>query len=221
MMMSRSIFVINPNSSEAVTQAIDRALDCLRTPGELEIRCLTLEEGPPGIESQRQSDGVIRPLCNLIGRLEEQAAAFVIACFSDPGLHSAREETTRPVLGIAESGALTALTMGQRFGVISILAGSIPRHMRYFGAMGILDRLAGDRAVGLGVAELADHDKTFARMVEVAKSLRDGDGANVLVLGCAGMADYRTPLAKELKMPVVDPTQSAVAMAIGRVRLSW
>jgi allantoin racemase len=219
--MAQTIFVINPNSSKAVTDSIDRALDCLRIPGESPIACLTLEEGPPGIESQRHIDGVVGPLRRRIAQLDAEAAAFIIACFSDPGLYSAREETTRPVLGIAECGVLTALTLGQRFGVISILPTSVPRHLRYFGAMGVQDRLAGDRPVGLGVAELEDREKTFDRMVEVGKTLRDNDGANVLIMGCAGMAFYRRPLTEELNLPVVDPTQAAVAMAIGRVRLAW
>lgn len=94
------------------------------------ITCLSLEEGPSGIESQRQVDGVIGPICRKIAQLESQASAFVLACFSDPGQHSAREETALPVLGIAESGALMALALGERFGVISILPTSIARHTR-------------------------------------------------------------------------------------------
>ena len=52
-------------------------------------------------------------------------------------------------------------------------------------------------------------------------ALRDTDGADVVIMGCAGMARYRKPLQDELGIPVVEPTQAAVAMAIGRVRLNW
>jgi allantoin racemase len=69
------------------------------------------------------------------------------------------------------------------------------------------------------VVELSDEDRTFARMGEVGARLRDRHGADVLVLGCAGMAQYRAPLEEELQLPVVDPTQAAVTMAIGTVRL--
>ena len=92
----------------------------MRIAGGPAIECLTLAEGPPGIESQSDADGVIAPLCRTIRAREADAAAFVIACFSDPGLHSAREHP-KPVLGIAECGILTALTLGQRFGIIAIL----------------------------------------------------------------------------------------------------
>src|SRR5947207_12346721 len=123
-----AIIVINPNSTEAVTRAMDDGLAPLRRPGGPDIRCQTLHEGPPGIESQRDADSVILPLCRSIAAQEDDAAAFVIACFSDPGLFSARETTAKPVFGIAECGILSALTLGHKFGVISILAQSVPRH---------------------------------------------------------------------------------------------
>src|SRR5581483_10176704 len=215
------IVVINPNSTEAVTAAIDAAIEPLRMTGGPELVCQTLAEGPPGVESQSDADSVIAPLCRKIAGQGNAASAFVIACFSDPGLHAAREATERPVLGIAECGILTALTLGQRFGVISILKKSIPRHLRYIAAMGVGGRLAGDLPIGLGVAELADAETTLARMSEVGAALRDAHGADVLVLGCAGMARYRDQLQQALGIPVVEPTQAAVTMAIGRVRLGW
>ena len=66
---------------------------------------------------------------------------------------------------------MTALTLGQRFGVIAILPTSIPVTCAP-GAMGVLDRLAGDRALGLGVLELADRDRTLAAMIETGLRLR-------------------------------------------------
>ncbi len=130
-MTTQQIVVINPNSTEAVTQAIDRALDPLRMTGGPEIECMTLSEGPPGIESQADVDSVVAPICSLVRARDNDAAAFVIACYSDPGLQAARESTERPVLGIAECAMLTALTRGERFGLISILESGIPRHLRY------------------------------------------------------------------------------------------
>ena len=218
--MSDTIVVINPNSTESVTRGIHRACEPLRMPGGPRIECVTLAEGPPGIQTQRDVDCVVGPLLRLIGELDSRAAAFVIACFSDPGLHSARETTRKPVLGIMESGILTALTLGQRFGVIAILPGSIARHLRMINAMGVAGRLASERAVGLPVVELADESKTAVRMIEVGRQLA-ADGANSIVMGCAGMAQYRDHVEQAAGIPVVEPTQAAVAMAIGRVRLGW
>jgi allantoin racemase len=219
--MPDRILVINPNSTDAVTQGIDEAMAPLRFPAGPEIHCVTLREGPPAVESQSDADGVILPLCRLIRESEANGAAFAIACFSDPGLFAAREVTSKPVLGIAECGVLAALTLGQRFGVISILARSVPRHLRYIAAMGVRDRLAADLPIGLGVLELADRRTTLACMIEVGRQLRDQHGSDVLVMGCSGMACYRADLEAAVQLPVVEPTQAAVAMAIGRLRLGW
>jgi len=220
-MNMEKILVINPNSTEVVTRGIDEACEPLRMAGGPAIDCVTLKEGPPGIETQQQVDGVVAPMLKLVREKEGEYAAFVIACYSDPGLHSVREATRKPVLGIAECGILTALTLGQRFGVIAILQQSIPRHLRYVGALGVTERLAGELPVGLTVVELSNEEKTFGRMVAVGKTLREQHGADVVVMGCAGMARYRKPLQDEIGIPVVEPTQAAVTMAIGRVRLNW
>jgi Asp/Glu/hydantoin racemase len=219
--MPGAIIVINPNSTEAVTAAMHEGLAPLRVPGGPEIICQTLREGPPGVESQYDADSVIMPLCRTIAAQDAGAAAFVIACFSDPGLFSAREVTRKPVFGIAECGILSALTLGHRVGVISILAASVPRHLRYVAAIGIGARLAGDLPIGLGVTALADPRAARERMIEVGATLRDRHGADVLVMGCAGMARYRDELEEAVQLPVVEPTQAAVAMALGRVRLGW
>ncbi len=219
--MSDTIYVINPNSTERVTREIDVAVEPLRITGGPAIECLTLAEGPPGIQSQRDADGLIPALLKRAAGLENEAAAFVVACFSDPGMHALREQSEKPVLGIAESGVLTALTLGQRFGIVAMLQNSIPRHLRYLGAMGMMDRFAGDLPVNLTIADMADDALTLSRMIAVGRSLRDTHHADVLVMGCAGMARFREPLERELGIPIVEPTQAAVTLALGRVRLGW
>mgnify|MGYP006274965445 CR=1 FL=1 len=218
--MAQRILVINPNSTQAVTDGIDRALDPLRLADGPVFECVTLAEGPPGIQTQRDVDGVIGPLTRLIASREQDCDAFVIACYSDPGLYSAREVTRKPVLGISECGVLTALTLGHRFGVIAILAGSIPRHLRYLGAMGVTDRLAAELPVGLQVTELADAGRTRERLIATGRQLVESHGAHVIVMGCAGMAQYRKALEDAVGVPVVEPTQAAAGMALARVRLA-
>ncbi len=218
--MPLRIYVINPNSSAFVTAEIDRAVAPLRSTHGPAIECLSLPEGPPGIQSQRDVDGVIAPMLRKAAELEAEAGAFVVACFSDPGLHALREQSRRRIFGIAESGVLNALTLGQRFGMIAILPTSIPRHLRYFGAMGVTQRLAADLPIGLGVAELSDDKRALSRMIEVGTTLKTVHGADVLVMDCARMARFRASLEDAVGLPVVEPTQAAVAMAVGRVRLS-
>lgn len=218
--MTQSLIVINPNSSVSVTAGIDAAVAPLRRFG-VPIKCLTLQEGPEAIESQRDADLTIAPLLSLAWEYEEEALGFVVACFGDPGLHALRDAVSVPVLGIQESAVMMALTLGQRFGVISILPASIPRHMRAFGSMGVMDRLAGDRAIGLGVAELGQEARTREAMAICGRRLRERDGADVLIMGCAGMAGYRAGLEEATGLPVVEPCQAAVTMALGQIALGY
>ncbi len=219
--MSDRILVINPNSSATVTQGIDAAMAPLRLSGGPAIECVSLERGPSGIENEGHIAQVTPLIAEAIKSRDNDCAGFVIACYSDPGIALARETTKKPVLGIAECGMLTALTLGQKFGVIAILDKSIPRHLRYLAGLGLTDRCVGERAVGLGVGELSDEGRTLERMIAAGRQLKDQDRADVIVMGCAGMARYRDRLEQAVGLPIVEPTQAAVGMAIGRVRLGW
>lgn len=215
------ILVVNPNSSVTVTRGIDAALEPLRRLGGPAIATATLAEGPPGIQTETHTVAVVGPMCELMRREDATTSAFVIACFSDPGLYVAREATTKPVFGIMNAGMATALNLGNKVGVIAILPTSVNRHLRFFRAMGIIDRVAGDRPLGLQVVELADESKTLDRMIATARALKDSDGADVIVMGCAGMARYRERIEDAVGVPVVEPTQAAVTMALGAVTFGW
>lgn len=218
--MSRPrIRVINPNSNPVVTQALAEALKPLEFADGPELTCETLAEGPYGIESQADADGVVMPLRRLI-ESDNSSAAFVIACYSDPGLQACREGTDRPVFGIAECGVLTVLTRADAFGVIAIGQRSIRRHLRYLRQIGLMDRLAAERPLGISVAEAASGAGALERMIEVGRVLKDQDGAGAIVMGCAGMARHRKPLEAALGIPVIDPTQAAVTMALGAVQFA-
>src|SRR5690606_8396242 len=148
------------------TAAIDRALQPWRMAGGPALECVTLDEGPPGIETQAHVEQVVQTICTLV-RERADAAAFVIACLSDPGRPAACEATRAPVSGIAECGLLTALARGERFASLAILPSSLPRPLRYVRQLGLHARFAGELPLGLGVLELADEARTFERMVTV------------------------------------------------------
>ena len=215
----RRIRVVNPNSNEAVTRGLDVGLEPLRFANGPEIVCSTLADGPFGIETQADVESVVMPLRRMV-EADNSSDAFVIACYSDPGLHVCREATTRPVFGIAECGVLTALARAGRFGVIAISQRSIARHMRYLLQMGLTDRLAGERPLEMSVAETASGEKTLERMINVGCQLKEKDGAEAVIMGCAGMARHRRHLEETLGIPVIDPTQAAVTMALGVVLFS-
>ncbi|KGE00055.1 Asp/Glu racemase [Achromobacter sp. RTa] len=215
-MPNARITLVNPNSLAKVTEAIDRAVAPFRRL-PLEFRCLTSADGPAGIQTQAEADASIAPLARLVRQEAAGTDAFIVACFSDPGLHGLRDLVPVPVLGIGECSVLTAMGMAARIGVIAIAGAAIPRHLRYFRAMGVADRICGELALDMKVSELADAELAFQRMAAVGRTLRDAHGADALIMGCAGMADLRGRLEDACGVPVVEPTQAAVGMAVGRI----
>ena len=108
------IRVVNPNSNEAVTRGARarRWSRCVLAMGRKSC-ARRWPKGPFGVETQEHVESVTMPLRRLV-EADNASDAFVIACYSDPGLHVCREGTTRPVFGIAECGVLTALARGER-----------------------------------------------------------------------------------------------------------
>jgi allantoin racemase len=210
------ILVINPNSNEAVTEGMAKVLQSFNFSDGPEIVCVSLTQGPFGIESQADIEFVKLPLRNMVSERKD-IEAFVIACYSDPGLQVCREATDRPVFGIQECAVLAAMAQGDRFGVIALQELSIRRHLIYLRQMGVIGRFAKERAVNLSVEECASGAKTFDKLCTVAQQLRDEDKADTVILGCAGMASHRSSLESRIGIPVIDPVEAAVSMAMHTV----
>jgi Asp/Glu/hydantoin racemase len=210
--VSGPIVVVNPNSNKDVTDGLDAALKAFRLRGGPPILCVTLEDGPRAIESAQDAAIVVRHLVRLVSERPD-AAAFVIACYSDPGVDACREVTRTPVYGIQECGVMAALARVDRIGVIALSDHSIRGHRRHLRRLGLLDRLVGERAAALSVADSAG-EAAFGALREAGRALVS-DGAEAVVLGCAGMARHRAGLEWALGVPVIEPTQAAVAMALG------
>ena len=207
------ILVINPNSDESVTEGMIRELKGFHFSEGPRIECVSLSDGPFGIESQADIEAVTLPLRKMVSE-SRNVDAFVIACYSDPGLHVCREASEKPVFGIQECGVLTAMSLGDRFGVIALQESSIRRHLRYLRQMGVMERLAGERAASLSVRESVSGKGTFEKLLKAAKQLRDSDQADTIILGCAGMAGHRAKLELVIGIPVIAPVQAAVSMAM-------
>ncbi|BAF87963.1 putative hydantoin racemase [Azorhizobium caulinodans ORS 571] len=211
------ILVINPNSDVAVTEALSRAVEPFRLGGGPAIECLTIAESPLGIMTQRDVYEAALRTADL-AKARPDASAIVIACYSQPGLDLLRTETRRPVVGMQDAGVLAAMGLADRFGVIAVAEGSIPRHLANLARMGVMSRLAGEVAPAraLTVAESGDPSASFDLLREAGTKLKQM-GAGAIILGCAGMSPQRGILEEALGIPVVDATQAAVAQALGRV----
>jgi Asp/Glu/hydantoin racemase len=210
------ILVINPNCSVDCSAGIEAAIAPFRFPGGASLEVATLADGPPAIYSWSDWHAVVEPLCR---RIESQAAdAYVIACASDPGIEAARLVTNRPVLGVFRSAVAAAIARAERFGVISIVEQSKPRHLLALRAMGLAERLVADVALNVTMETLLDPELAQARLIAAARELAAA-GAGTLILGCTGMAHHRSAIAEAVGLPVIEPCQAGTLLAIGAVSL--
>lgn len=211
--MSDRILVINPNSSVSCTAGIAAALEPFATLARFEVT--RLADGPPAIVTWRDWFSVAEPLCQLVER--EAAAAYVIACVSDPGLDAVRTVTARPVLGMFRCAVAAALTRAESIGVVGFMDASEARQRRALQAMGVEARLAGWEALNLPMETLTDPEAPRARIRAVAKSLA-ARGARAIVLGCTGMAGHAAAAEDAAGVPVIEPCEAAGAMALLALR---
>lgn len=181
------------------------------------IECLGLSDAPPGIETQEHIDTVTPLIESCIN--EHGHDAFILACFSDPGIRKLRQRCGRPIFGIGECAYLQAMSMGDRFGVISTVPEASIRHERYVSELGVSSRLAADLPLDLGVADLSSEERTSERLLSVAGALV-AKGADVLILGCAGMSRYQERVRNAFGKPVIEPTIAAVQFAVGSFHFS-
>lgn len=205
------VLVVNPNNSLPCTEGIAAALRPLAS-GAARFDVVRLPEGPPAIASWADWFAVAGPLRGLVER--EEAAAYVIACVSDPGLDTVREATRRPVLGMLRCAVAAALGRGaERFGIIGFTDASLPRQRRVLQSMGVEARLSGWEPLNLPMETLTDPVAPRERIAAAARVLAAG-GAEAIVLGCAGLAGHAETAEDAAGVPVIEPCRAAGTMAL-------
>ncbi len=208
------VIVVNPNSTERISAQVDDAVRDLAEGLGIEVEVITSTGGPPAIESDEEVVASVEPMIEIAAGHE--ADAYVVACFSDPGIGEMRARLEAPVFGIAESAVLAAMSRGRSVGVISAVEEAIPRHDRYWDRIGVATRVVADVATGRGVLDL-ESEEAYEDVLDAGKQLADS-GADVLVLGCTGMTHLRARLQDDLGLPVVEPCQAAVTFAVAALR---
>ncbi|MCZ4093841.1 aspartate/glutamate racemase family protein [Sinorhizobium psoraleae] len=207
------ILIANPNTTVSMTEKAADAARAVAGHGT-EIIAATSRNGPVSIEGHY--DGAIAVPGLLMEIRAGQAAgadAAVIACFDDTGLEAARTLADIPVLGLCESAVMTAALLAQRFTVVTTLERSrvlIENLVERYG-MGSRAKV---RAADIPVLDL--EDKASGALVKLRRQIElalTEDGAEAIVLGCAGMADLAQALQREYGVPVVDGVSAAVKQA--------
>jgi Asp/Glu/hydantoin racemase len=171
---------------------------------------------PAGPATIATAEDVARAAIMLLdyARARPDASAFVIACFSDPGLDLLRASIPQPVLGLQETGVLTAMARADMFGIIALSPRAAARHRLRLRQMGVLPRMVAE--LGLSGVSALDAGTSDAVFAETSARGRDlvAMGAGAIVLGCAGFAPRRRALEDALGVAVIDPVQAAAGMAL-------
>jgi allantoin racemase len=206
------ILIVNPNTTASMTEKAAIAARAVARP-DTQITATNPSQGPASIQGFHD---VAMCLPGLLGEIARypQADAVIIACFDDTGLDAARCQTDVPVIGIGEAAYHAASFLACKFSVITTLRRSVPGIEANLKRYGLAARCAKVRATEIPVLELERGDPaTLAKIKnEIARALEE-DGAEAIVLGCAGMADLMRKLSDEFKVPVIDGVACATTFA--------
>jgi len=171
--------------------------------------------GPASVESKYEEYLSVPGLMSLAVQVEQDGFdAIVPECFNDSGIDGMRELVRIPVVGPGTTSMLVAANLGHRFGIIDVLETLVRPIENLAKLSGVADKLAGIRQIGIPVLELeSDQKETFKRLVAVSRLAIEENRADVLILGCAGLASHALALQELVRVPVVNPLAVALRTA--------
>jgi allantoin racemase len=205
--------VINPNTSGKLTDTIAAAAQGVSGAG-VTVVGVNPSVGVPSVESHAEETIAAVGVLQQVREHQADTDAFVIACFGDTGVQAAREIATCPVVGMTEAALQTACLVAHRFVVITMPPRTIAHSDRVIAALGLEHRCT-VLAVDVPVAELVGGSKHLLEAFAEAARTAMAEGAEAVVLGCAGLADLVEPLSLALGVPVIDGVAAAVGIATG------
>ena len=207
------ILIINPNTSESVTERVQAA--CRQAHPNLHWEAATARFGAPYIASEASYVVGAHAVLDAFAAFEAVSGrpdAVLIACFGDPGLLALREAAQLPVVGLAQASLEAAAARGP-FAVVTGGAAWGPMLQR-FARMHQLDaRLCGIHTVELTGAQIAQAPEQAFGMLAEACGRGIADGAQQVVLGGAGLAGLASRLQAQVPVPLLDNVLLGAAAA--------
>ena len=213
------ILVANVNTTSSMTDAIAASARSVASLGT-EIVGVTPRFGPDSCEGNFESYLAALAVMDAVTAYPEPFDAVVQAGYGEHGREGLQELLDVPVVDITEAAASTALYLGRQYSVVTTLDRAVPLIEDRLRLAGLDTRCASVRASGLGVLELeADPERAVTTIVAEARRAVEVDRAEVICLGCGGMAELEERVATATGVPVVDGVRAAVTVAESLVRL--
>jgi allantoin racemase len=207
------IVAINVNTSRSMTNGIGNAARRYASPGT-EIVAIQPNFGAEGVDCNFESYLSAVAVMDRIVTYDEPYDAVVLAGFGEHGRDGLQELIEQPVIEICEASAHVAMMIGRAYSVITTLQRSVPPIEDRLRLAGLWERCASVRANGMSTMEV-DRDPAGAirTVMDEARKAVEIDRAEVICLGCAGMAGLEEAITSELHVPVVDGVGAAIRLA--------
>jgi len=208
------ILIVDPIVKSESTKGVDKSYSTLRVEG-FSLDFESLKQGPYFIETEENEKSAVPDLLRVIKEGEERGYdGIIINCFGNPGLEEARKLVKVPVIGAGEASFLKVKEMERRFSVLTTVEDAVRRVKRNARKFDVEGFLVSVRPLGMHVLELGQRKRLRkALIIEGGKAVQD-DHAEVVVLGCTGMAGNAEWLSKKLGVPVIDSTKAAFETTI-------
>ncbi len=209
------ILVINPNTTQAMTDDIGRQARKYARP-DTEIVAVSPPYGPRSIEGHFEDYIAAAATVELVAQERDAYDAFVIACYGDPGLYACREVTEKPVIGIAEASIRMSAFLAHNYSIVTVLPRVRPLLQDLVRSVGMEARCASIRCCNLTVLEIEeDPRRAVVELIRESKKAVEEDHAESILLGCAGMGPLDEEIYDAVHVPVLDGTVCAVKIAEG------
>jgi allantoin racemase len=213
------IVIVNVNTTESMTQAIAEQARSVASPGT-EIIGLTPRFGAESVEGNFESYLAAIAVMDRVMSYEGPYDAVIQAGYGEHGREGLQELLEVPVVDITEAAASLAMLLGHKYSVVTTLDRTVPLIEDRLKLAGVYERCASVRASGMSVLELeASPQRAIEAIVAQAIKAVNQDKAEVICLGCGGMAGLDQQIRERAGVPVVDGVTAAVALAESLVRL--
>jgi allantoin racemase len=213
------ILVVNVNTTESITETIAQQARAVASPGT-EIVGLTPYFGAESVEGNFESYLAAIAVMDRVMAYDQPFDAVIQAGYGEHGREGLQELLNVPVVDITEAAASTAMFLGHAYSVVTTLDRTVPLIEDRLKLAGLYQRCASVRASGMAVLELEEDPlaamEAIVRQAELA--IRE-DKAEVICLGCGGMAGLDEQIRQRTGVPVVDGVTAAVTIAESLVRL--
>ncbi|MBM9484379.1 Asp/Glu/hydantoin racemase [Pseudomonas sp. ICBG1301] len=213
------ILVVNVNTTESITDTIAQQARAVASPGT-EIVGLTPYFGAESVEGNFESYLAAIAVMDRVMAYDQPFDAVIQAGYGEHGREGLQELLNVPVVDITEAAASTAMFLGHAYSVVTTLDRTVPLIEDRLKLAGLYQRCASVRASGMAVLELEENPlAAMEAIVRQSELAIHEDKAEVICLGCGGMAGLDEQIRRRTGVPVVDGVTAAVTIAESLVRL--